>query len=46
MKRIKMNIHIKKCGKCGKEYDYPECPYCNWTEEQIKKEGENEKRVG
>ena len=39
-----MNIHIKRCKKCGKAYDYPECPYCNWPEEQIKKGEENDER--
>jgi len=37
-----MNIHLKYCKKCNKAYDYPECPYCNWTEEQ--KRSENEKK--
>jgi len=34
-----MNIHLKRCKKCGKLYDYPECPYCNWSGgEEIKEE--------
>ena len=31
-----MNLNIKKCKKCGRMYDYPRCPYCNWTDEEKK----------
>ncbi len=34
-----MITDIKYCKRCKKPYDYPRCPYCNWTEEQ--KEVEN-----
>lgn len=37
-----MNLYIKICEKCGRKYDYPRCPHCNWTEEQKEREKEEE----
>jgi len=39
-------IHIKKCRKCGKLYDFKECPYCRIKKlkrgkENVKKQSRN-----
>lgn len=39
-----MNLHLKKCDKCGRIYDYPRCPYCSWTKEEKKVEEERREK--